>query len=278
MDSTLSGAVCAASQIADHGPMTTADDFIAWTTEAGRSARTRRQYGWILARFVAWLGRDPIDADPLEIRGWLAQFADNAPETRRAYRACLNSYFRWAVDQAELLPRNPMVKVPGVRVPASTPRPLTQLESMRLVAAADGRMRAWMLLGLDAGLRRSEIAAVSSHDIAGRRLHVIGKGAKHRAVPMTHRLADELTLWGPGRLWDVSPSWLATLVRRHMMMCGVAGSTHSLRHTFATAFYEASGHDLRRTQHVLGHASPTTTARYIGFADDLDDIVDRMVA
>ena len=266
------------SSVTDHVPMTTVDDFMTWTHDAGRSARTRAQYQWILARFGDWLGRDPIDADPLEIRGWLAQFADRAPETRRAYRAALNAFYRWAVEQAELLARNPMVKVPGVRVPASTPRPLTQHQAMRLVAAADGRMLAWMLLGLDAGLRRAEMAAVCSDDIAGRRLHVIGKGGKHRAVPMTHRLADELAQWGPGRMWPVSPNHLGTLVQRHMLACGVDGSTHSLRHTFATTFYEASGHDLRRTQHVLGHASPTTTARYVGFADDLDDIVDRMVA
>jgi integrase/recombinase XerD len=267
-----------ADSVSHHLHMGTTEQFMVWAGDAGRSARTRAQHQWIIGRFAAWLGRDPIDATSDEIREWLRQFADRAPETRRAYRSALVSFYTWAVDQAELRDRSPMAKVPGVRVPPSTPRPLSQLESLRIVAAADGRMRAWMLLGLDAGLRRSEIAAVDSHDIVARRLYVTGKGGKHRAVPLTHRLADELAQHGPGRLWNVGPNHLGVLVRRHMLQCGVEGSTHSLRHTFATTFYEASGHDLRRTQHVLGHASPTTTARYVGFSDDLDDIVDRMVA
>lgn len=249
-----------------------------WMRDAGRSPRTIAQYEWIINRFGDALGRDPVDADPAEIRMWLHTFRDRSPETRRAYRAALNSYFRWAAEQAEVIDRNPMLKVPGVRVPATTPRPLSTVEAQRLLDAAEGRMRAWILCGLDAGLRRSEIAAIRSDDIAGRRLHVVGKGGKHRAVPITRRLDAVLAQWGPGRLWDVSPNHLGHRVGLFMVECGVAGSTHSLRHTFATTFYEASGHDLRRTQHVLGHASPSTTARYVGFEDDLDEIVDRMVA
>ena len=249
-----------------------------WLDDAGRSPRTQGQYQWVIERFAVWLGRDPVTATSDEIRLWLHTFRDRTPETRRAYRAALNSYYTWAVDQAEIRDRSPMPKVPPVRVPASAPRPLSPLEVATLLARSDGRMRAWLLCGLDAGLRRSEIAAVSSHDLVGRRLHVVGKGGRHRAVPVTMRLASELAQYGPGRLWQVSPNHLGHKVGSFMRANGVDGSTHSLRHTFATQFYKASGHDLRRTQHVLGHSSPTTTARYVGFEDDLDEIVDRMVA
>jgi integrase len=42
---------------------------------------------------------------------------------------------------------------------------------------------------------------------------------------------------------------------------------HSTRRTFARAVYEASQHDLVATQRLLGHSSPTTTARYLQHED-----------
>ncbi len=49
---------------------------------------------------------------------------------------------------------------------------------------------------------------------------------------------------------------------------------HSARKTFARAVHEASGHDLIKTQRILGHASPLTTARYLETTqEELDEIV-----
>ena len=40
-------------------------------------------------------------------------------------------------------------------------------------------------------------------------------------------------------------------------------STHSLSKTFVGRIYKASNHDLIATQRIVGHASPSTTARYL---------------
>lgn len=51
-------------------------------------------------------------------------------------------------------------------------------------------------------------------------------------------------------------------------------STHSLRKSFVRAVYDASGHDLIRTQRIVGHNSPIVTARYLETTDtELDDLV-----
>jgi integrase len=57
-------------------------------------------------------------------------------------------------------------------------------------------------------------------------------------------------------------------------VCGTRVSTHSLRKTFVRSVYDASGHDLIRTQRIVQHASPLTTARYLETSqEDLDDLV-----
>ena len=59
--------------------------------------------------------------------------------------------------------------------------------------------------------------------------------------------------------------------------CGIDAtriSTHSLRKTFARRIFEASGRDLIRTQRIIGHANPMTTARYLETdSADLDRLV-----
>jgi len=48
-------------------------------------------------------------------------------------------------------------------------------------------------------------------------------------------------------------------------------SIHSLRHTYATNLYKASGYNLRLVQRQLGHSSPTVTQVY---ADVMDSDVE----
>ena len=59
--------------------------------------------------------------------------------------------------------------------------------------------------------------------------------------------------------------------------CGIDAtriSTHSLRKSFVRAVYDASGHDLVRTQRIVQHASPLTTARYLESTQtELDELV-----
>jgi site-specific recombinase XerD len=49
--------------------------------------------------------------------------------------------------------------------------------------------------------------------------------------------------------------------------------THTMRKTFATKVYEKTGHDLRATQHALGHQSPASTAAYLAVDEAAVDAV-----
>lgn len=67
------------------------------------------------------------------------------------------------------------------------------------------------------------------------------------------------------------------LLKRLCRACGVEEtrvSTHSLRKTFVRAIYDASNHDLIRTQRIVGHSSPVVTGRYLeSTQSELDNLV-----
>jgi integrase len=67
------------------------------------------------------------------------------------------------------------------------------------------------------------------------------------------------------------------ILKRLCRACGIDAprvSTHSFRETFVRAVYDASQHDLIRTQRIVGHSSPVITARYLeSTQSELDELV-----
>ena len=54
-------------------------------------------------------------------------------------------------------------------------------------------------------------------------------------------------------------------------------SIHTLRHTYATSLYKASGYNLRMVQQQLGHSNISTTSVYSAVVNkDLDDALERL--
>ena len=247
--------------------------------DAGRSPATIRLYTRIIVGLQREVG-DLLAATSDDVRAFLARYRGHAPNTRRSYRSALASFYGWATAEG-LMIVDPMARVPTVRVPAGAPRPITDDQLAAAMRTASDRMRCWLLLAADGGLRRAEIAHVAPRDVMGRRLHVVGKGAKQRTVPLTRRLADELQAWQPqtkDRMWTAGPDRVGELMSLHLHSCGVPATAHQLRHYAATRYYAASGNDLRATQAFLGHSSVATTQVYVAWADGGLDVVDRMVA
>lgn len=193
------------------------------------------------------------------------------PETRKAYRNTIASFFRWLRKSGR---RNddPSLDVPRVKKPHAHPRPCPDRYIVAAMEMATSSERLMIRLGAECGLRRGEIARVHSDDVvadsAGRSLIVRGKGDKQRIVPLPDDLAgiimDARGYLFPGRFGGhVEESYIGDHISR-LLPDGYAA--HTLRHRFATTAYAAT-HDLFVVAELLGHESVETTEHYVAMPD-----------
>lgn len=193
------------------------------------------------------------------------------PETRKAYRNTISSFFRW-LHKSGRRSDDPSLDVPRVKKPHAHPRPCPDRYIAVAMEMATSSERLMIRLGAECGLRRGEIARVHSDDVvadsAGRSLIVRGKGDKQRIVPLPDDLAgiimDARGYLFPGRFGGhVEESYIGDHISR-LLPDGYAA--HTLRHRFATTAYAAT-HDLFVVAELLGHESVETTEHYVAMPD-----------
>lgn len=193
------------------------------------------------------------------------------PETRKAYRNTISSFFRW-LHKSGRRSDDPSLDVPRVKKPHAHPRPCPDRYIAVAMEMATSSERLMIRLGAECGLRRGEIARVHSDDVVadsgGRSLIVRGKGDKQRIVPLPDDLAgiimDARGYLFPGRfVGHVEESYIGDHIS-HLLPDGYAA--HTLRHRFATTAYAAT-HDLFVVAELLGHESVETTEHYVAMPD-----------
>jgi integrase/recombinase XerD len=174
------------------------------------------------------------------------------------------------------------------------PRAIGIAEVERLIAAAGVggdagsplplRDQALLELLYGTGARISEAVGLDVDDLGSAALRLVGKGGKHRVVPVGSYAAAALdaylvrarpALAASSRRASASPAvflnarggrltrqgaWgVLQAAARRARLTGV--SPHTLRHSFATHLLDG-GADVRVVQELLGHASVTTTQVY----------------
>lgn len=193
------------------------------------------------------------------------------PETRKAYRNTISSFFRW-LHKSGRRSDDPSLDVPRVKKPHAHPRPCPDRYIAAAMEKATSSEKLMIRLGAECGLRRGEIARVHSDDVvadsAGWSLIVRGKGDKQRIVPLPDDLAgiimDARGYLFPGRFGGhVEESYVGDHIS-HLLPDGYGA--HTLRHRFATVTY-ATTHDLFVVAELLGHESVETTEHYVAMPD-----------
>lgn len=238
---------------------------------AGLSAQTIKSRRYKMVHLAALLM--PSGPEEVTTEQIVQAFARQQwkPETRKAYRNTISSFFRW-LHKSGRRSDDPSLDVPRVKKPHAHPRPCPDRYIAAAMEMATSSERLMIRLGAECGLRRGEIARVHSDDVvadnAGRSLIVRGKGDKQRIVPLPDDLAaivmDARGYLFPGRFGGhVEESYIGDHIS-HLLPDGYAA--HTLRHRFATTAYAAT-HDLFVVAELLGHESVETTEHYVAMPD-----------
>lgn len=151
------------------------------------------------------------------------------------------------------------------------------------------RDRAMALVMLLGGLRAAEVRSLrlADVDMGLRRLRVLGKGGRERAVPVDQAFFTELAAYlrserpagcatpecfvvmrGPTTGQAMTEAGMRRIFRTHRARSGAQRvRPHRLRHTYGTDLATA-GIDLLVLRELMGHASPETTAGYVHLSAD----------
>jgi len=247
----------------------------------GLSTRTRESYLRSVRKFGEHFGRCPGELDLGHAESFLLHLCREAgyhASTRNVYAAGLRFFF------AKTLGKEGWARsVPHAKAPRRLPVVLSGDEVRRLLGAFRSPVhRTIATLCYGAGLRVSEACGLRIEDIDGERHRLLiryaTKGAKHRQLPLTPRLHQQLRAYYrqvrpegpflfPGRGSLERPITRAAFHIALTEAARVAAidkhlSAHVLRHSYATHRIEA-GADLRAVQLLLGHANLESTGLYV---------------
>jgi site-specific recombinase XerD len=249
-----------------------------------------------LAAFCDGFGiTDPDEVEPLVLRRWLAQLADEryarASLARKA--AAARSLFA-LLARKELIGADPALDLGTPKGQRRLPRVLRQdqvaalLEAPPADTAVGLRDRALLELLYATGARVAEAVGldVDGVDLARGLATLHGKGDKTRLVPLGEPACLALERWiRDGRVaLTTADSGVAlflgvrgrrlsqrdarTAVERAARAAGLGAVTpHTLRHSYATHLLEG-GADLRSVQELLGHVALSTTQLYTHLSRD----------
>lgn len=213
--------------------------------------------GFTVTNIQTWLGRP-------ELARW----------SRTTYHAHLADFCAW-MTAAGHLAENPMGEIRKPGRPRSLPRPLSESEVARVLVAATGRQRHWIMLALLAGLRAHEIAKLRGEDVTPDGIYIEGKGGVRSSIPTHPDLWAIATTYPREGYWfpsaktggAISPAAVSNGTGKFFRSLGISGSIHRCRHVYGTRLLRA-GVNIRTVQKLMRHANLDTTAAYTAVDED----------
>jgi site-specific recombinase XerD len=270
------------------------------------SPESKRAYGQALDDFFRWCGAEAVDGfTKATVNAYRADL-----EARRLSSSTINQRLsairKLALEAADngFMPPDQASAISRVKGPkqagARTGQWLTREQAERLISTPNpttlrgSRDRALLAVLIGCGLRRREAATLSVEHIQLRDarwviVDLIGKGRRVRTVPMPSWTKHAIDSWMAGSGINsgivfrsmnkggrvigksMTARSICEIVHRAGADIGAPNlAPHDLRRTFAKLAHKGKA-ALEQIQLSLGHASVTTTERYLGVRQDLAD-------
>jgi len=161
-------------------------------------------------------------------------------------------------------------KVRMEREPQGRLRHLSEDEEARLIAACSPSLLAIVIVALETGMRKGEIASLTWDRVDFARGVIrleVTKSGRRREVPMRQRVHNVLSPMEPKR-GRVFPREFRKAFERAVSEARIDDFTfHDLRHTFASNFVMRGG-SLQALKEILGHSTLAMTLRYAHLAPE----------
>jgi integrase/recombinase XerD len=246
------------------------------------SPNTKNIYISAVARFSAYHRRSPDQLGLEDIRDYHLHLVSRnlKPTTINPIMGALRFFYGKTLGQKDIVD-----EIPYARRADSLPAVLSREEVERFLKTVRNlKMRTAFITIYAAGLRVSELVALTSRDIDSTRMVIAvrhGKGGKDRYVMLSEQLLGILrdywkrtkpTHWvfpGPDPLQPITTRSLQRVFHDAAEAAGLDKNVtvHTLRHSFATHLLEQKV-DIRVIQGLLGHRNINSTTRYTRVAVD----------
>lgn len=243
--------------------------------------KTILEYTKDVRRWGEWWKRPIEFFKQEEWDDWMAHLAETGVvgSTVNRYRCSVKRFYKY-LRRRKLVTHDPSYDSEGIKRESRLPEIATQEEVKRMKARLKSpRTRALFALLYDCGLRNKEAREITIDRIGTESVHISGKRAKDRIIPITPETYATIKAWmdrrPEGSLWMFPTAGgnvmdeaavYKTVGRVAKAVCPLKHlSPHSLRHSIATHLIER-GMLLENLQSFLGHDNIETTRRYVRLA------------
>ena len=159
----------------------------------------------------------------------------------------------------------------SIKVAKTLPKPITHKHIIEALENANLKEKIVVVMLYTLGLRISELSSLKLSDISDEWVRVLGKGNKHRDVPLlasTKKLMDEYLMNNNPKIFlfeknseKLSENSLRYIVTKLFKEVALKVTPHQLRHSYATSLLN-SGAPIVDVSELLGHSSMATTQIY----------------